>query len=658
MSELLEVSGGGWVCPRTNQSSHAYFEVRQDILMGVTWRVCTHESCRNDPSFAWPTECDREHALFRALRDATKSQEAGVVAPLAETLEPLGERTEEQPRDPSEEHAEGRQDEEEEEEEEEGEVGNRRRVRQRMAHVAGVYWDARSVALAMVGTFARALAWDAPEKKWRLWNGVAWEQEVAKNAGANELLAREMRLEVSLLRNALAADVARGREAGVDAELAADLRDAHDACGRLLFACGQLGFVSDVRKWLVSHLAVKDERWNANVRGALPLRNGMLTWIFGGGDVVRFEPHRPDLWVRAERVMPVEWRGDGWRDARLDEALAGWFRDAVHAESWLQVVAYALSRTAAREVFVTVVGPPSCGKSSFFRLLKAAFGSEAVLLREDCSLLARPAGSARGVDAGGGGHDSNALACRSRALAVFCEPNDGDVLRQARVKAWTGDDASGRQAHSGVVRDVPRMFTPFIVGNVIPQLEDASDHALRRRHVVLEMGTVFSIAARNAEEGAAGELPAARPACVELIMELCRSEAAASALLARLCAAWRALVAGGLEFPETARAGELREEYWRVQAERTVDHVQQFIAERLEFAEDAVAVKAEVYGAYVEWSVRGSAPYKSEVDFYRTLKRHLVRLQQQSGVRIRLDVRLSRPPRPLAFGGISVISNV
>ena len=589
-------------CERTlsHESGHGESFAKHDILMGRTWCICSNLECQNDKSFDWPCVEDEEHALLRRLFAVKYS-------------------------------------------------GRRPPRKKQKGEEQGPWrWDGRHLALAMIPVLESAIAWDIEESSWRVWTGCGWQKDCARQASAIDVLANALHKHLGQLDETLSADLESMRDGtnmGASLRNEADVREAQRACQKLLERSGQMVFVREVLAWVQPRLGVESEKWNRRLKGCLPVRQGLLQWAVEGKDLVRFEPHAFDAWVRAERIMPVDWRGPEHGDARLNDLLGAWFRDDEQRESWLQTMAYALSRTATREVFVTVVGPPSCGKSSFFRLIQAVFGTESVLMRPDCSMVARPARATRTLDTGGTGHDTNAMACWTRALAVFCEPRADSVLRQAQLKSWTGDDVSGRLAHSATVRSMPRVFTPFLVGNCIPKLEDATDQALKRRHHMLEMGTVFAF-----NTSGDGATKAARPADMEYCMN---DQSVASALLALMSQAWVSLVHGKFQLPETDRARALKEDYWKEASQRATP-IDVFVEVAIRFEAGTKTRKAEVFEKYKSWCADKEVQPWKEVEFYRKMHSVLLGHQQQSGVLVRLDVRLSDEKRSRAYEGISL----
>lgn len=259
-------------------------------------------------------------------------------------------------------------------------------------------------------------------------------------------------------------------------------------------ACGIVKLQGKFMNYIKPHLddifIVDPDVWNAYKRGHLPVANYLLHFNqrTGGVDALIYKPTH---YIKSECQIDILYDPQAQASAVLSQLLQQWWPDAVTCRSFLIATAYALSRTACKEVVFVVVGPTGSAKSSYNNLLKAWFGKTHIW-PVSSNFACTTKGQVQHQD-NMNSHNTNELDAAERAMVVVNECSGSMVWKTDFLKRFTGDDSSGRRANASECEEQPRLCTPFVVVNSIPVLpKKATDTAaIFRRIKILRPTSVF-----------------------------------------------------------------------------------------------------------------------------------------------------------------------
>lgn len=361
-------------------------------------------------------------------------------------------------------------------------------------------------------------------------------------------------------------------------------------------------------KILTSYVKVDEEGWTSHFSGYLPVRNMLLQFCLESGKIVG-HPYRPDHYIRAEyQCKFVEWDPTLESHGPLEQLLTSWWE---HSEkvAWTEFIAYALSRTAFTEKLVVAYGPPGAAKSSVVKLLTQWFGASNIFTHASSSFIVQNNPKAKAMDDDGNGHNTLLVTCFDKAVVVFPEPLDGGIFRDSQIKIMTGDIQSGRIAHSGVIKSVPRTFTPMLLCNFIPKPKNGKDIAVKSRIELLTMHRVFyrnedhkkDLQSKMSDEQIAGAQMV--PANTGVVDKVINDPNAATAFLNILAKAWFSLVyENNRVFRPSIQAQRIISSYWSDVVEEE-DSVVAFMKQNviINEKEDWALPRQNLWFAYGAW---------------------------------------------------------
>ncbi len=291
--------------------------------------------------------------------------------------------------------------------------------------------------------------WVPGWEKWAIWKGDRWAPD---NDGQMDRWAvktvRDMEQEIAHMQNyadakAIAAQRRHMKSSGSEGKLKA------------------MQSVMRTRKGIIAQAEAFDAKPNL-----LAVKNGVLQL---GKDGVRLLTADPDMLLTKNTGVP-------WQPARLgaspmwNEFLERFLPD-LEVRDWLQrITGYSLlGHNNARHI-VALVGETSCGKSTYAEVVRRVLGDYGAVmtssvLRESNDDKARP----------------DMLTVFGSRIAVSDEVGRAKKLHADQVKRLTGAvpiKARGMRSNDFVVSTAS--FTPWIVGNTVPEIEGHDDGLDRR----------------------------------------------------------------------------------------------------------------------------------------------------------------------------------
>jgi len=359
-----------------------------------------------------------------------------------------------------------------------------------------------------------------------------------------------------------------------------------------------------LKEWVAlfpSLLAVEEEIWDSYVEGYLPVRNCLLHFQRDGAVVAL--AYSPEHYVRDERTGGTAvWRGLDYTSAVLEDIMSQWWTKE-QRQSWLEAIAYGLSRLSLSEVFFVLNGMPSTAKSTVIKYLRVCFGHANVMIT-DASLITYGANVKQHHSSSS--HNSNEMACFDKAIVVTSEPPTDAYFHQAKIKNMTGDDQSGRAAHQHKVISTPRRFTFIVACNTIPNMEDGADVAMASRMQILRSTNTFI---RNEKHQKDLEKMMSREdrknvkwihADESKVNELLESTDAASALLAAIAHSWKRY-RETKRFTQSPDAKHIADNYFKSQRSTTSDSILPYFQKRLVSDPVNNISKQDLFNDYCTW---------------------------------------------------------
>ncbi len=370
---------------------------------------------------------------------------------------------------------------------------------------------------------------------------------------------------------------------------------------------GAKPFMAQLASMIEPLVTVTKDEWRSHFHYHLPVANALLHFCITTG-VVQALPYKPEYHVCNEYQAPILWAED-WpalgQHAGVEGLLNDWWDEDERA-SWLQCIAYALSRSCFAEKIFFMWGPGGSAKSSACRLLATWFGTNNVFVHTSCALIVQNAQKSRHED-DGKGHDTALVECFDKAIVQFPEPPDGSFLRDDVVKRMTGDNQTGRRAYSSTLESVRRAFTPFVVCNSIPRPQNATDTAMVSRMEILTTHRVFYRSDDHRKDVEARMTPQQKKEAQFIRADSSKVTAvesdpvAGSYFLHLLSAHWFRLVAvQQRNFKTTPRAEQVKTAFIS-SLRRDQDSVVAFLEAEVARNDDAVLPKISLWLAYGVW---------------------------------------------------------
>lgn len=369
---------------------------------------------------------------------------------------------------------------------------------------------------------------------------------------------------------------------------------------------GASAYMAALASAMEAHCIVPQEKWQSHVSGYLPVANVLLHFSTTTGKVAGL-PYRPDMYICHEYQSPLLWNDDGPSCHQgLETLLDSWW-DSEDRKAWLQFIAYGLSRTAFAEKLFVLYGPPGSAKSSLFKILGKWFQSTNVFAMPGACFLVQ-ANKTSKHDDDGKGHDSTRLSMCDKAIVMLPEPPVGGYFRDHIVKSLTGDQQSGRRAHSADVVNINRTFTPAVVCNSIPRPINPEDDAMVGRIEILTSRRVFYRSETNRESLEAKMTEAQLKDCTMVHADSTVVDAVVDDLtnagpwfLHLVAVAWHELIVDQQrKFYTSPFAKTVTEAYWKTDCAEG-DSVRTFLSQQVVRKAEAVLPKHSLWLAYGAW---------------------------------------------------------
>lgn len=379
---------------------------------------------------------------------------------------------------------------------------------------------------------------------------------------------------------------------------------------KLIAKTGAQKFLNEFRPMFEGLLSVKQQEWESHFRGYFPVANALLKFDSSSG-IVSPLAYTPEMFVRQEYQTGLIWKNTDMRDtegARMLESVFNQWWKPEERKSWLEFIAYGMSRTAFSEKYFVLEGGPGTAKSSLLKMLKQWLGDANVLARSPSLLVQKVSAARNQKDDDGNGHDSALLSFCDKAFVFLKEAEQGTVWRQGKLKDLTGDDQSGRAAHSPNITSFTRSYVIGLLTNYVPVPEDPTDTALIRREERITATNVFITDERHKQTVLSKMTPEQREnanfvmANSDVLHTLFVDKDAQSQFLSLVSEAWKRLVVDQKkQFYCAPIATERRKQYWQ-SVQRDQDSAVAFFSQCLEVgSEDTSIPKKHIWLAYLRW---------------------------------------------------------
>jgi hypothetical protein len=495
---------------------------------------------------------------------------------------------------------------------------------------------------AMIAPLAReSVAFDVQHLEWRIFDKRRGTWACATPTAAGQTLRQILVLEIQALVDK---SIAKSKTLP-SGSARSEANNIQPLLEKAIAKSGGKSFINDFRPQFESILSVNKEQWESHFCGYFPVANVLLHFDIANGAVHPL-PYTPNMFVRQEYQADMTWLSDDVNsnhfqntntndsDAKLlDRFFSGLWTDD-ERKSWLEFIAYGMSRTAFAEKFWVIEGRPASAKSTVIKMLINWLGEANVLARTPVLLVMKKEKGTIKKDDDGTGHDSAMIACYDKAFVILKEPGPNSYWRQGKLKDMTGDDQSGRAAHSPHTVGCKRSFVIAMVGNHVPKPEDASDGALVRRNEWITTTNVFITDERHKQ--AVMKLMSPKDiktsnfvmADQSIVTTVLQNASCKSYFLSLIAHAWnRLIIAQKKTFFCSPTASKRLRSYWTSVAEDQ-DSCVSFFSQCISVNSNTLSPKTEIFAAYQMWFQQekntnglGGDPVK-DLTFFRRLKEH------------------------------------